>query len=84
MPGQSSGLEPSLAPARESSMIHNDENEVVVTDRGKPVIVLRTYDARAATKPGAVNYLKRLRSRMPIGISHAERLSLDEADRGER
>ena len=57
---------------------------VIVTDRGKPVIVLRTYDARAATKQAPVDYLKRLRRRMPTSISAADRSALDEANRGER
>jgi antitoxin (DNA-binding transcriptional repressor) of toxin-antitoxin stability system len=60
------------------------EGEVIVTDRGKPVIVLRTYDAHAAGKREPVDYLKRLRSRMPVGIARADRRLLDEADRGER
>jgi antitoxin (DNA-binding transcriptional repressor) of toxin-antitoxin stability system len=60
------------------------EGEVVVTDRGKPVIVLRNYDARSQTKRAPVDYLKRLRKRMPVGISSADRLALDEAERGER
>ena len=60
------------------------EGEVIVTDRGKPVIVLRTYDARAATKQAPVDYLKRLRRRMPTSISAADRSALDEANRGER
>ncbi len=60
------------------------EGEVVVTERGKPVIVLRAYDAGAAAKRAPVDYLKRLRRRMPVGISRANRVALDEADRGER
>ena len=60
------------------------EGEVVVTDRGKPVIVLRNYDARAQSKPVPVDYLKRLRQHMPVSISRADRQALDEAERGER
>jgi len=60
------------------------EGEVVVTDRGKPVIVLRNYDAHARSKKTPVDYLKRLRQHMPLSISRADRQALDEAARGER
>ena len=60
------------------------EGEVVVTDRGRPVVVLRPYEQHR-TPPGArVDYYARLRRRMPRPLKAAVRRALDEADRGER
>ena len=60
------------------------EGEVVVTERGKPVIVLRPYVARAHAPKRAVDYYARLRKRMPSPLSRTQREALDQADRGER
>ena len=60
------------------------EGEIVVTDRGRPVVVLRNYDARATGKIPPVAYYARLRRRMPKALSKAGRRALDEADRAER
>jgi antitoxin (DNA-binding transcriptional repressor) of toxin-antitoxin stability system len=60
------------------------EGEVVVTDRGKPVIVLRAYDVRQAGRRAPVDYFARLRRRMPSRIASHDRDALDEANRGER
>jgi antitoxin (DNA-binding transcriptional repressor) of toxin-antitoxin stability system len=60
------------------------EGEIVVTDRGKPVVVLRAYSGAGAKPAPAINYLARLRSRMPKRLTQAQRRALNEADRGER
>ena len=60
------------------------EGEVVVTDRGKPVVVLRSYDARSTARVPPVAYYERLRRHMPKRLSKARRQALDEADRAER
>ena len=59
------------------------EGEVIVTDHGHPVLVLRVFQAEGA-RPLAIDYFARLRARMPKAISKAAREALDEADRGER
>ena len=58
--------------------------EIVVTHRGRPVIVLRTYDERTARRGKPVDYYARLRRRMPKPIKAAARRALDEASRAER
>lgn len=59
------------------------EGEIVVTDHGKPVLVLRPYEQPAnAGEP--IDYYARLRRRMPKALSRAARERLDEANRGER
>lgn len=60
------------------------EGEVVVTDRGRPVMVLRPYDAAAQRSRAPIDYYARLRRRMPRPLSVAARKALDEAARGER
>jgi antitoxin (DNA-binding transcriptional repressor) of toxin-antitoxin stability system len=60
------------------------EGEIVVTDRGKPVMVLRAYDSRQAGRRAPVDYYARLRRRMPSRIASHDRDALDEANRGER
>lgn len=60
------------------------EGEIVVTDRGRPVITLRMYEAKPKSAPPGVDYYARLRRRMPKPLSSAARRQLDEADRGER
>lgn len=60
------------------------EGEVVVTHRGKPVVVLRNYEARSEGRIPTVGYYERLRRRMPKRLSKARRHALDEADRAER
>ena len=61
-----------------------EEGEVVVTERGRPVIVMRPYERRATSRPKPIDYLSRLRARMPRALTRAQRLSLNEAERGER
>lgn len=60
------------------------EGEIVVTDRGRPVIILRNYDERAVRSGARVDYYARLCRRMPKPLSRAARQALDEADRAER
>lgn len=60
------------------------EGEIVVTDHGRPVIVLRPYDVRSARRPRKVNYFERLKQYMPRALSAKRRRALDEADRAER
>ena len=60
------------------------EGEIVVTDRGKPVVVLKAYVATRPPRPSTVNYYRRLRRRMAKPLTSAQRRTLDEADRGER
>jgi antitoxin (DNA-binding transcriptional repressor) of toxin-antitoxin stability system len=60
------------------------EGEVVVTERGKPVLVLRGYEAPARTPAVKVQYYARLRRRMRSALPKSVRQALDEADRGER
>jgi antitoxin (DNA-binding transcriptional repressor) of toxin-antitoxin stability system len=59
------------------------EGELVVTDRGRPVILLRPYSERAAPRGTRVDYYARLRRRMPKALTARARRALDEADRGE-
>jgi antitoxin (DNA-binding transcriptional repressor) of toxin-antitoxin stability system len=61
-----------------------EEGEIVVTDHGRPLYVLRTYTPPARARSGAVDYWARLRRRQPKALSAAARRALDEADRGER
>ena len=60
------------------------DGEVVVTDRGRPAFVLRTYRAPAPAKVEPVDYYARLLSRQPRPLSARASRALDEADRGER
>ena len=60
------------------------EGEIVVTDRGKPVVVLRNYEAKPAARTANVSYFNRLKRRMPTALSRANRQTLDEASRAER
>lgn len=60
------------------------EGEIVVTDRGRPVIVLRLYQEPTARRGGSIDYYARLRRRMPRAVTAANRRKLDETARGER
>ena len=59
------------------------EGEVIVTDHGRPVAVLRAFQETPASGE-AVDYYARLRQRMPKAMSKTSRRALDEANRGER
>lgn len=61
-----------------------EEGEVIVTDHGEPVAVLRPFQATRTTRSEPVDYYRRLKARMPQPLSSASRHALDESDRGER
>jgi antitoxin (DNA-binding transcriptional repressor) of toxin-antitoxin stability system len=60
------------------------EGEVLVTDRGRPAYVLRSYSPPSPKRVKPVDYFSRLRSHQPKPLSRARSRALDEADRGER
>ena len=60
------------------------EGEVLVTDRGRPAYVLRTYSPPPRKNVPAVDYLARLKSRQPRPLSAAASRALDDHERGER
>ena len=60
------------------------EGQLVVTDRGRPVILLQPYRERVAARSKRIDYYARLRRRMPQPLTAAARQALHEADRGER
>ena len=60
------------------------EGQLVVTDRGRPVILLQPYQERAPRRGARVDYYARLRRRMPEPSSASARQALDEVNRGER
>ena len=60
------------------------EGEIVVTDRGRPAYVLRSYNPPPARERVAIDYFARLRSRQPRRISARAARELDALDRGER
>ena len=64
--------------------IVEQDGEVVVTDHGKPVIVLRAYEPSTPAAGAPVDYYRRLRARMPKPLTAAQRAALENADRGER
>ncbi|MBX3273404.1 MAG: type II toxin-antitoxin system Phd/YefM family antitoxin [Sandaracinaceae bacterium] len=59
------------------------DGEVVVTEHGRPVMLLRAY-VPTDVQPPEVDDYARLRARMPRKLSARARRALDEADRGER
>jgi prevent-host-death family protein len=61
-----------------------EEGEILITDHGKPIVVLRPYRERRNARPRAVDYYARLTARMPRTLTAAQREELDEANRGER
>ena len=62
------------------------EGQLLITDRGRPVILLQPYHERVAQRGARIDYYAhaRLRRRMPKPLTAAARRALDEADRGER
>jgi len=60
------------------------EGEVVVTDRGRPLLVLRPYESKKVQRAIRIDYYARLRRRMPNALTPAARSLLDEANRAER
>jgi antitoxin (DNA-binding transcriptional repressor) of toxin-antitoxin stability system len=62
----------------------DQEGQLVVTDRGRPIILLQPYSEQVARRGTRVDYYARLRRRMPKPLTAIARRALDEADRGER
>jgi antitoxin (DNA-binding transcriptional repressor) of toxin-antitoxin stability system len=58
-------------------LLLEQEGEVIVTDHGRPVAVLRAFDEPLASVE-VVDYYARLRQRMPKAISKTARHALDE------
>jgi antitoxin (DNA-binding transcriptional repressor) of toxin-antitoxin stability system len=62
----------------------DQEGQLVVTHRGRPIILLQPYPERAAQRGKRVDYYARLRHRMPKPLTAGSRRALDETDRAER
>jgi prevent-host-death family protein len=60
------------------------EGEVIVTDRGRPAYVLRSYSAPRSKPAGKVDYFARLKAHQPRPLSARAARELDEANRGDR
>ena len=60
------------------------EGQLLITDRERPVILLQPYHERVAQRGARIDYYARLRRRMPKPLTAAARRRLHEADRGER
>jgi len=64
--------------------IVEQEGQLVVTERGRPIMLLQPYREVVAHPRPRVDYYARLRSRMPKPLTAVSRRALDEADRDER
>lgn len=62
----------------------DEEGEILVTDHGRPIAVLRPFHEQATRRVIAIDYFARLRRRMPRPITRAARRALDQADRDDR
>jgi hypothetical protein len=61
------------------------DGEVVVTYRGRPLLVLRPWSEPSAKgEPEPIDYYARLKQRAPKAMSASARRALDEANRGDR
>jgi len=60
------------------------EGEVIVTERGRPAYVLRSYTPNHAPAVEKVDYLARLKAHQPHPLSARASRALDEANRGDR
>ena len=60
------------------------EGEIIVTDRGRPAYVLRSYSARPEKKAPRLDYFARLKEQQPRPLSARAARALDEANRGDR
>jgi antitoxin (DNA-binding transcriptional repressor) of toxin-antitoxin stability system len=60
------------------------EGQIVITDRGRPVMLLQPYQEPIGRTRRRIDYYARLRRRMPEPLRAAARRALHEADRGER
>jgi prevent-host-death family protein len=63
--------------------IVEEEGQVVVTERGRPVMLLQPYRERPKRRT-PVDYYERLRRRMPKPLHAAAARAMREADRDER
>lgn len=61
-----------------------EQGELIVTDRGRPAYVLRSYTPRRPAKRSGTDYFARLTSRQPRPLSAAASKALDDANRGDR
>jgi antitoxin (DNA-binding transcriptional repressor) of toxin-antitoxin stability system len=62
----------------------DEEGEVIVTDHGRPVCVLRPYAPPPRSRRSVVDYWARLRRRQPRPLPARSRRALDDANRDER
>jgi antitoxin (DNA-binding transcriptional repressor) of toxin-antitoxin stability system len=60
------------------------DGQVIVTEHGQPRFLLQPYRAKSLRKMPAVNFYKRLVTRMPKMLSEAQSRAIDELNRGER
>jgi antitoxin (DNA-binding transcriptional repressor) of toxin-antitoxin stability system len=63
-------------------MLEHDQ-EVIITDHGRPVAVLKPVE-QVKTLAVPVDYYARLKRRMPKSLGKAKSRALHEADRDER
>jgi antitoxin (DNA-binding transcriptional repressor) of toxin-antitoxin stability system len=56
--------------------------EVIVTERGKPRFLLRSYHARASKRPPVVDFYRRLVARMPKMLTEEQSRAIDQLNRG--
>ena len=60
------------------------DGQVIVTEHGEPRFLLQPYRAKPVRKTPAVDFYKRLVSRMPKMLSESQSRAIDELNRGER
>lgn len=60
------------------------EGEIIVTDRGRPAYVLRSYSPPRQMRATRIDYFARLVTRQPRQLSANTSRELDDANRGER
>ena len=60
------------------------KGEVIVTERGEPRFLLRPYHAQPSKKPPAVDFYRRLVTRMPKMLTEKQSSAIDELTRGDR
>ncbi len=60
------------------------EGRLIITDRGRPVMLLQPYEKPPKRAHTSIDYYARLRRSMPKPLSGTARRALDEDDRGER
>jgi antitoxin (DNA-binding transcriptional repressor) of toxin-antitoxin stability system len=60
------------------------EGELIITDRGRPAYILRSYSAPPARRVKRIDYFRRLTETQPHPLSRASAKALDKANRGDR